>query len=196
MPDESTNWDYGEKVARLLMDAGYIKAGDHVLDFGAGAGRLVTPLLAAGCNVVAVEMNSDRRALLRDRNREAEREGRLTVYARGDVPQMQVDTTISFYAFQHMPLNASACALDDMMVWTSRVVFFSYPFVWRKKEPPSGYFHAHFDRSIRFDPLGDAPADEWNRFLWSDEVRDLVRHRKYHYANGFSKQHLIVPVET
>ena len=51
--------------ARRLVAAASISAGDLVLDIGAGNGALITPLLAAGAQVIAVELHPERARHLR-----------------------------------------------------------------------------------------------------------------------------------
>lgn len=56
--------------AQRVVDAAPIRSGDLVVDLGAGSGALVTPLLAAGARVVAVELNDARVTYLRGRFRD------------------------------------------------------------------------------------------------------------------------------
>jgi 23S rRNA (adenine-N6)-dimethyltransferase len=53
--------------ARRIVDAADIRAGELVLDLGAGTGALTRPLVRAGAQVVAVELHPGRAAQLRDR---------------------------------------------------------------------------------------------------------------------------------
>jgi 23S rRNA (adenine-N6)-dimethyltransferase len=51
---------------RIVADAGVVP-GDLVVDIGAGTGAVTAPLVAAGARVIAVELNPQRLAILRDR---------------------------------------------------------------------------------------------------------------------------------
>ncbi len=50
-----------------IVDAADVRAGELVLDLGAGTGALTGPLVRAGARVVAVELHPGRAAQLRDR---------------------------------------------------------------------------------------------------------------------------------
>jgi 23S rRNA (adenine-N6)-dimethyltransferase len=65
-----------DEWARAIVAASSVRAGDLVLDIGAGTGALTRPLLASGARVVAVELHAGRRHLLHDL---ASHEPRLTV---------------------------------------------------------------------------------------------------------------------
>lgn len=56
----------GREAAELVRRAG-VRAGDLVVDLGAGYGAVTAPLLAAGARVLAVERDPDRAARLRHR---------------------------------------------------------------------------------------------------------------------------------
>jgi 23S rRNA (adenine-N6)-dimethyltransferase len=56
----------GREAAELVRRAG-VRAGDLVVDLGAGYGAVTAPLLAAGARVLAVERDPDRVARLRHR---------------------------------------------------------------------------------------------------------------------------------
>jgi 23S rRNA (adenine-N6)-dimethyltransferase len=53
--------------ARRVVAAAEVRPGDLVLDVGAGEGALTGPLLAAGAQVIAIELHAGRRAALRRR---------------------------------------------------------------------------------------------------------------------------------
>ena len=55
-------------AASVVADA-RIQPGDLVLDIGAGSGALTAPLVAAGANVIAVELHAARASHLRERFR-------------------------------------------------------------------------------------------------------------------------------
>jgi 16S rRNA (adenine1518-N6/adenine1519-N6)-dimethyltransferase len=54
-------------LLRLVAQAGQLIAGDLVIEVGPGTGSLTEELLAAGCGVVAVEIDRDLAQLLRER---------------------------------------------------------------------------------------------------------------------------------
>lgn len=54
-------------AARRLVDDAAVRAGDLVLDIGAGTGSITAPLVAAGARVVAVELHPGRARALRTR---------------------------------------------------------------------------------------------------------------------------------
>ena len=53
--------------AARVVDAAPVRAGDVVVDLGAGDGALTGPLARAGCRVLAVELHARRAAGLRER---------------------------------------------------------------------------------------------------------------------------------
>lgn len=59
--------ELGSRWADRLVALAEIEAGDLVLDVGAGRGAVTAALLRAGARVVAVELHTDRAALLRAR---------------------------------------------------------------------------------------------------------------------------------
>jgi 23S rRNA (adenine-N6)-dimethyltransferase len=71
--------------ARLVVEASPVRAGDLVLDLGAGAGALTDPLLEAGARVVAVELHHQRTALLRTKY-----DGRPVRVVRGDLVDLRL----------------------------------------------------------------------------------------------------------
>jgi 23S rRNA (adenine-N6)-dimethyltransferase len=56
-----------ERWAEAIVAAADIRAGDLVIDLGAGTGGLTLPLLDAGARVIAVELHSGRARRLRQR---------------------------------------------------------------------------------------------------------------------------------
>ncbi len=63
-----TRWGWhrlADGYAHQLVEAAGIRRGDLVLDIGAGTGALTSPLVAAGANVIAVELHRRRAELLR-----------------------------------------------------------------------------------------------------------------------------------
>ena len=68
MPGQPARWGWHQLAdhhAARIVDRAGIRAGDLVLDIGAGAGALTGPLLATGARVVAVELHRERAAVLR-----------------------------------------------------------------------------------------------------------------------------------
>jgi 23S rRNA (adenine-N6)-dimethyltransferase len=63
-------WGYHrltDQWAARLVDGAHIRAGDLVLDVGAGSGALTAPLVEAGARVVAIELHAERARSLRAR---------------------------------------------------------------------------------------------------------------------------------
>lgn len=56
-----------QNVVRLVADAGMIQSGETVIEVGPGTGTLTEEILARGANVIAVEIDRDLAALLRER---------------------------------------------------------------------------------------------------------------------------------
>jgi 16S rRNA (adenine1518-N6/adenine1519-N6)-dimethyltransferase len=61
------NFMIDQNLVRLVADAGQIAAGDLVVEVGPGTGTLTEEILARGAEVVAVEIDRDLAALLRER---------------------------------------------------------------------------------------------------------------------------------
>ena len=61
------NFMIDQNLVRLVAEAGRIAAGDVVVEVGPGTGTLTEELLARGADVVAVEIDRDLAALLRNR---------------------------------------------------------------------------------------------------------------------------------
>src|SRR5215218_9252410 len=61
------NFMIDQNLVRLVADAGQVAPGDTVIEVGPGTGTLTDELLARGARVVAVEIDRDLAALLRDR---------------------------------------------------------------------------------------------------------------------------------
>jgi 23S rRNA (adenine-N6)-dimethyltransferase len=90
--------------ARDLVDRSGISAGERVWEVGAGLGNLTAPLLQAGAQVQAVELDARRCAGLRDRFAEAIADGSLQVL-QGDAlrlsPQQGPWRVVANPPFQH-----------------------------------------------------------------------------------------------
>ena len=67
------------ELVRRIVDAGEVATGDHVLEVGPGTGTLTAELLARGATVIAVEIDRDLAAALRETFAEAIDTGRLLV---------------------------------------------------------------------------------------------------------------------
>lgn len=65
--DRGQNFLLDERVVARMVDAAGIAEGDHVVEIGPGPGILTAALLGRGAEVVAVELDSKLRALLRGR---------------------------------------------------------------------------------------------------------------------------------
>lgn len=61
------NFMIDQNVVRLVADAGMIQSGETVIEVGPGTGTLTEEILARGANVIAVEIDRDLAALLRER---------------------------------------------------------------------------------------------------------------------------------
>jgi 16S rRNA (adenine1518-N6/adenine1519-N6)-dimethyltransferase len=61
------NFMIDQNLVRVVADAGIIQKGDLVIEVGPGTGTLTEELLARGADVVAVEIDRDLAALLRQR---------------------------------------------------------------------------------------------------------------------------------
>src|SRR4030095_8150613 len=61
------NFMIDQNLVRLIADAANLAAGDLVIEVGPGTGTLTEELLARGVEVIAVEIDRDLAALLRDR---------------------------------------------------------------------------------------------------------------------------------
>jgi 16S rRNA (adenine1518-N6/adenine1519-N6)-dimethyltransferase len=61
------NFMIDQNLLRLVADAGKVAAGDFVIEVGPGTGTLTEELLARGAHVLAVEIDHDLAALLRER---------------------------------------------------------------------------------------------------------------------------------
>jgi len=64
------NFMIDQNLLRIVADAGEIAPGDRVIEVGPGTGTLTEELLARGAEVIAVEIDRDLAALLRERFRE------------------------------------------------------------------------------------------------------------------------------
>src|SRR5258706_2983968 len=67
------NFMIDQNLLRLVADAGSPRAGDTIIEVGPGTGTLTEELLARGAEVVAVEIDRDLAALLRERFKEEPR---------------------------------------------------------------------------------------------------------------------------
>lgn len=73
LPETRRQWGWHRlepEWARRIVEASPVDSGDLVVDLGAGAGALTLPLIQAGAQVVAVELNAVRAAELRQRFRD------------------------------------------------------------------------------------------------------------------------------
>src|SRR4051794_22395179 len=61
------NFMIDQNLVRLVADAGDIAQGDTVIEVGPGTGTLTEELLSRGADVVAVEIDRDLAASLRER---------------------------------------------------------------------------------------------------------------------------------
>jgi 16S rRNA (adenine1518-N6/adenine1519-N6)-dimethyltransferase len=61
------NFMIDQNLVRIVADAGEIAAGDRVIEVGPGTGTLTEELLSRGAEVIAVEIDRDLAAMLRER---------------------------------------------------------------------------------------------------------------------------------
>ena len=92
---------------RLVADAG-VRAGDLVLDVGAGLGGLTVPLVAAGARVIAVEAHPRRARWLR------ERFGRTVTVVQADARELRLPRR-PFSVVANPPFAVSAPLLRRLL---------------------------------------------------------------------------------
>ncbi len=73
------NFLLDHNLIRKLVDAAGVGAGELVLEVGPGTGALTDELLARGCEVVACELDAGLAALQRERQAEAQADGRFAL---------------------------------------------------------------------------------------------------------------------
>ncbi|MEP6665471.1 MAG: rRNA adenine N(6)-methyltransferase family protein [Nocardioidaceae bacterium] len=110
-PRSRRQWGWhclGPEWAQRVVDASAVGAGDLVLDVGAGTGALTAPLVAAGARVVAVELNPERAASLK------ERFGDAVTVVRADLRDLRLPRR-PFRVVASPPYSASADLLRLLM---------------------------------------------------------------------------------
>jgi 23S rRNA (adenine-N6)-dimethyltransferase len=132
-------------AARLVLDA-QVAAGDLVLDVGAGAGALTSPLVACGARVVAVELHRARAAALRDAFAAAS----VTVVV-ADARDLRLPRR-PFRVVANPPFAASAALLRRLTAPGSRLVRADLVLPWHVAErwaggaaPGSGRWQREYD---------------------------------------------------
>jgi SAM-dependent methyltransferase len=115
VPPQPEAWDESAQdrlIDRLFGDV-HPAAGDRLLDFGCGVGRLARPLARRGCRVVAADVSPQ--MLAHCAAFCAGLDGIEYVLCDGwgvaDVPTASVGGAYSFFVFQHMPTRAMARAV-------------------------------------------------------------------------------------
>src|SRR5262245_20061445 len=99
-------------VDRIFDDVP-LTAGMRVLDFGCGVGRLVRPIAARGCRVVAADVAPRMLSYCREYCEDVEGIEYVVCdgYGVAAVCDNSVDGAYSFYVFQHMPSRRMAAAV-------------------------------------------------------------------------------------
>jgi 23S rRNA (adenine-N6)-dimethyltransferase len=105
-----------ERQARRLVAGAGIRAGDLVLDIGAGTGALTAPLLDAGARVIAVELHPDRAAHLRTAFA-----GRDVVVVRADAADLRLPRR-PFRVVANPPFAIAAPLLRRLLAPGSRLL--------------------------------------------------------------------------
>jgi 23S rRNA (adenine-N6)-dimethyltransferase len=104
-----------EWAARVVADAG-VRPGDLVLDIGAGRGALTGHLVAAGAQVVAVELHPDRAAHLRERFA-----GRPVTVVRADAAALRLPRR-PFRVVSSPPYAVTSAVLRTLLAPDSRLI--------------------------------------------------------------------------
>jgi 23S rRNA (adenine-N6)-dimethyltransferase len=139
-----TRWGFHELTdpwARRLVGRASIRAGDLVVDVGAGRGALTRPLIATGARVIAVELHPRRAARLREQFADDD-----VIVVRADASDLRLPRR-PFHVVANPPFAITTALIRRLTsphsrLVTATLVLPAYAVARWTKHPPRGFHTA------------------------------------------------------